>query len=487
MTRKEITDLLSKYEQDYNVQKYIVDQVNIWPLVRVLLASHIEISFLSFTPVKFRKIKEVSRILYKILSYIKLKFFDRRHNATLKECDICILAQSDDRRITISKKGAYNVFSDPFIDEFKNYDFITSEIYYSTISGRRYNPSHEVFLPFISYLSYPLNRYKIELPESLIDDLESFCSDNNFPVLDIKRIKYHLKVIFSMKDYYYNLFTKIKPKLLILTRWMMPVRMGACLAAKELGIDSVELQHGLQSDDHYHYAGWAEKSNEGYALVPDYFWVWGEDNRQNLIDNSPGLVKSENIIVGGNPLINQIIDGNLSSLLSNNDDAVSLIGDYENSILVTLQNADDSEVDFISNLIHNSPVNWLWLIRLHPSLFTSKKSIKTHLNASNIDLNIANGLPLVQLFKVVDSHLTPCSTCALEALPFGIKTILFQQNGSLTFQKYIEKNMMYYSEDINEITTIIAHQRKVSIDTSSIFADSSYTKNALDRLMSICE
>jgi hypothetical protein len=48
------------------------------------------------------------------------------------------------------------------------------------------------------------------------------------------------------------------------------------------------------------YANWSKLPSEGYELMPDYFWVWDENNKVNIVETMPDTSPYPKPIVGGN-------------------------------------------------------------------------------------------------------------------------------------------------------------------------------------------
>lgn len=112
-----------------------------------------------------------------------------------------------------------------------------------------------------------IDRVKNELPETKFDTtsynvcVESFFHQRDFFMQLLQR--YNPRVVFFVGfDYHYALI----------------------VAAKELGIETVDIQHGVQAGWSPVYNHWTAVPRRGYRMLPDTFWVWGEYDAGKIRD-----------------------------------------------------------------------------------------------------------------------------------------------------------------------------------------------------------
>ena len=67
-------------------------------------------------------------------------------------------------------------------------------------------------------------------------------------------------------------------KEIYLTCWYTTETMGICAAARQLGIKTIDIQHGKQGKYQAMYSGWTTIPESGYSLMPDKFWCWGNQS-----------------------------------------------------------------------------------------------------------------------------------------------------------------------------------------------------------------
>ena len=236
-------------------------------------------------------------------------------------------------------------------------------------------------------------------------------------------------------------------RLLIMDCWTHLGSMAACAAASALDIRRVELQHGVQGEDHYSYSNWRRAPAEGYDVMPSHFWFWGRADADRF-QRSNALPVS--LIVGGNGWLQLWSEeSGLPGLEAETQRVLASTQPFRRSILVTLQ-LSVPHSHYVS-LIENSPPDWCWLVRSHRSeRITSDESALTAANHPGVNCHVANSAPLYALMKVADVHVTGFSTCALEALAFGKPSVLIHENALGLYGRFLAGGFMRFSEDTTE-------------------------------------
>lgn len=291
----------------------------------------------------------------------------------------------------------------------------------------------------------------------------------------------------------YNIFQqwlrRVGCTVVVVDNWYNPLNMALVCVANDLGLHTVELQHGQQLTSHFAYGQWHRKPLKGYACVPKYAWVWGH-NGESLwkSEHSPGSLP----IVGGNPWLNtwrklEVEGGDWRP-------GGSRIGQSKRhpakTILVTEQWT--MRYEHLFETIRCSPASWKWIFRLHPLTTPERRNALINrlkrLNHPNLCWIEADQCLLYECFRTVDIHLTGYSTCASEALAFGIPTVLLHDDGVGTFQSFIDAGVMFdgVKDDLFELIDRIEDVSEACREqASSLFASSSQSMAAFKFLTSL--
>src|SRR5690606_17307926 len=143
------------------------------------------------------------------------------------------------------------------------------------------------------------------------------------------------------------------------------------LAARRVGIPSVDIQHGNQRDIFYH--KWMNVPTKGYNIVPNYFWCWEKEDAE-AINRWANLTSIHEAIIGGNPWIELWKNDNHPSIKKYNKLIKEFIDRDAVNILVTLQplyglpNWNENIPYWVIRAIKKSPDNWKWYIRYHHAM-----------------------------------------------------------------------------------------------------------------------
>jgi len=229
-------------------------------------------------------------------------------------------------------------------------------------------------------------------------------------------------------------------------------------AAREAGIPAVDIQHGGQSPYHYHTTQWTKLPPEGYELMPDFFWVWGEAIRSYITPWLPGAANRHIAVVGGHRYVAKwksagaeasIDDPRAAALFERMDKA-------EKVILVTLgYSVEEIVPKGLYDAIKSTP-DWLWLLRLHPinrgqRALDEMKTKFVDAKIENVEYESSTLLPLHPIMARVDCHVTPFSTTGREAMVFTVPTLVIHPIGGTYFKDEIAAGTFGYAEDGDDI------------------------------------
>ncbi len=259
-------------------------------------------------------------------------------------------------------------------------------------------------------------------------------------------------------------------RLLLVDCWYSREGWAAIHAARRLGILTVDIQHGLQGPGHFAYAQWRRRPEKGvYTTMPDAWWVWGKDDSENLVEANGFPIGPAGIHLGGHPWLNRwrAAEGWAEGERAVGE-AQHLRGEASRALLVTLQR-DVPFADILEPLLRQAPRDWMWWVRLHPAMGDQERAVahalQTVAKPGRLHVADATRLPLYALMKTADAHLTWWSTCAHEALAFGLPTILLHENGADAFQRHVREDTMRFSREpgtiLQAVDELVARDRSV--------------------------
>jgi len=454
INRNDIKNFILKIENDYPVDKWKIDDIDIWPIIRIklyfLLISATESSFKKKEAITNDKVENHS-IVHRIRTHRKTKRLKAWFKLIqLNKVDF-LFGTAYSHRANYNNKS-YNKFADPLMDEKKNnsiviehspsnlynldnlykkkrisflYDFLDFTIYSEKRKERltqKMNftlPEYENFLSLLNSektISSKIQQFKIEALKTLI------CRFHDFEETYIEIIKRtRPKVVFTVC--YYNFTATVLN-----------------YVANKNNIKTIEIQHGPQSDIHMAYSLWSKIPDPGYNTLPKTFWNWDEYSHQ-IIKKWANKPLQHNSFIGGNPWIDFFKQNQQKE---------------RKRILYSLQplHFDLLFPDYLIEIIKNTP-NSEWWFRLHPGQLDSLNEIESFLALKKIkhlvNINEATKIPLPEILSQTKIHITNFSGCTLEAVQYNIPTIIINRLGADTFQEIINEKKAFYISEKNEL------------------------------------
>lgn len=249
------------------------------------------------------------------------------------------------------------------------------------------------------------------------------------PLVDENKLLEFYDWQMHMREMYLNLLKKFMPKAIFFHPYYYQTALID--AASSLGIKTVDVQHGLQVGyNKVFYANWNEMPVEGYSQLPEYFWVWGEKERENIQRN----FKSK-ILKGGYPWLDRQLDfddGCFQKLSTK-------IPDSKKLALVTLQH-DGFISEKILDYIKQTSNEVFWLLRKHPKGMSVKADFATMVNV--ISGSLVDTCNLASILKKVDVHFSSGSSVVVEADYYGVYSYVYSKEGYLNFADEIDRGLV---------------------------------------------
>jgi hypothetical protein len=115
------------------------------------------------------------------------------------------------------------------------------------------------------------------------------------------------------------------------------------------------------------------------------------------------------------------------------------------ALLVTLQKGIPFRETLVP-LVRHAPPDWLWLVRPHRQSRVAPAELESELRGAtgrSIEVRRAAGLPLYAALRACAGHVTGFSTCALEALAFGVPTLLTHESGLHAYADLVAQGVMW--------------------------------------------
>lgn len=476
MTRIDILNLINKIESDFPVNTWCLNDKKIWPFLRLKLAFLLINHFDDLqNPIIGRATtKSHKNVLPKFfrLAYLKIRktfilfWGELKLIKSLSYLDYLFL-EAPSHRVDFNNKNI-NRFFEPLLIEFEgnykkhrlvNYSDSFIQKMDKKNTRKSWILSHYFQFFFLkrcyenvnyfddSFL-LQLNHYdEFEKKITLFFDQNSI--ENHF--FNHKNIVKYFKYINGKIKVCKFLLEKTRPSLIFELCYYNENVLCFNIAASELDIKSIEIQHGPHSEIHPAYAKWDSIDGKGYECLPDFFWAW---DRLSLKPLKTWLRKTNKHhgFIGGHPWIayrNKYLQKSISS---------------KPNVLFSLQPIGQILEDHIVQLIKKTYSDFNWWLRAHPRQLERANDIKSFLHEKRIDEIVrfwdVSITPLPDVLINTDIHITKFSGVTLEANYFNIKTILVDPIGKETYAELIKTGDAFYVEDTN-ISSMLNLMRQI--------------------------
>jgi hypothetical protein len=248
---------------------------------------------------------------------------------------------------------------------------------------------------------------------------------------------------------------KKKPEFIFVNCYYTVMHQALIYASHKNSIKIIELQHGIINSNHYAYNIFKDIGKETFA---NYLFVFG-DYFKNIVKSN--YIEKNNIYSIGN----FYIENSLSESLSNKgvkDYFYKLREEYSKIIVVTSQ--EPVETRLINFLKECAEIDRDIIYVFIPRNFN--KDFKKYELPQNIIIN--EKIDFYHTVGYCDYHATVYSTCALEALCFGIPNILININNLSKDNLYDmleESSINFYAEEPEEFINWIINN---SVDKNEV-------------------
>ena len=416
MSNLKILDLIEK--------KYALKKHSSWGFLRSTYAHTIRLNqFLSQDNERNNK----SDIIYRHLRILFLGFRNwfRKYN-------YIIFDVSDDYK---NIDGVYKSrLTDQITNSLGNKHFLHIQTTWTgkKIKSNDYIVNNSVFLFLVSIISIFYKQNKIE------DVYKQINIELN------QEINYQgiYNKVFIKKSLIKLLLRIYKPKFIIVTCFTLRAEI---IAAKELQIPVIEIQHGISHHNSYYGENFIPQAQ------PDYILVFGEKDK-TFIESTNYIENTENIIVVGSSLVNVALE-------SKNDFLKIYKKKYRKVISISIQ---DLLLKETLNFIEKSSA----LLPDIMFIIIPRNKIINNIFHDNVMISYEDCLKTI---RFSDLHLSIFSTCLLEAPSLGVPNIFwnYDELSIKYFKEYIESKDYNFLIN-NEVQLKQLLEKNINIQNHSI-------------------
>lgn len=436
MIRREFVEWIRAVEADFPVRSWRVRGIHAWPLIRLSLYSS---TFQSGSPAHslgagWRRLgANVGRGL---AAWARAYAGDSRANRRPWEpADAVFLSSSIGRRPLVDGKR-YDVRAGPFVELLGHLDarsLVWEMSPFGDYNVPRHPPSFLV-QPHLIGLRAACQALPLGDDGVALERYDGFLASVRdaglrFAHADVQRIRRDVHYLRRLADKFAGWLRRSRPRLGFVANTGL-TEQAFCLACRELGITSVEVQHGVQGDLHPSYGSWFAVPPEGWETRARVFWSWDEESAAAINRWAASAPDRHVAINGGDPWREMWMDdsGELSRRIDQLIDERKRASGATRHILVTLSSQGDVLPTAVLDAVRSSPPAWRYWFRLHPVNQAARRvEAERILGPLGMDLGLlefATEVPLHALLRQMDCHLSAgLSTVVTEAAAHGVPSV----------------------------------------------------------------
>jgi hypothetical protein len=448
-------------ERKFPVEQWVIDGVHVWPLIRMRLNFHYFLQqqskgqSTSGTPPQQRRSLRLIKNAWALLKFIirptgKVPVIGADFAAHRSLFDNKLVDKYFDP-IFDSYEGIHR----PLIVEYKRTEGITEKDYYKPERIMRLHEFGELLQLF------GLLKAKFSSAEYQLKDYGEFLSilekeGMNMVSYRKENVRRTVAVLYGYKWFWKTLFKKTGAKVAIGLCYYTEPLYGMILAAREMGVVSVDLQHGGQGIQHLGYAQFVRvPPGRTYNLLPHYFWCWDESSASAIRPWIEATGATHKVIQKGHPW-HQFFRNRKWPELDN----------VKNLVIFTLQSYDMSVAqdlidDYLAATIQATAKEFKWFVRLHPRQLHLRDILKEEIGrlglSNDVDVDNANVLPFPAILSRASVHMTKSSGSGIEAALLGVPNVIIDEHGAARYEEYIQQGhaSLYLGRDPKELAEII--------------------------------
>jgi hypothetical protein len=487
---KSYTEEIHALEQQHDVNQFQHDGLNIWPLIRyhyLLKFKHPE-EYETYNKTQaaqlfgFKKWR-ADRGNSKIKKANWSQFIDEVNE--LQSSEVLLYTRKEEYKDEVNGKS-YNKFIDPYFDYFqeKGIGLQKLELYGGAPSSGRLNAPQLLNEAIFGNYFRSKDALDSVVNSAQLNSTFEWMDQNADIVINKDRFHNNLKAVYQYEELFTEVLKQVKPKHVFMAAYYASDTFGLILACRKLGITTIDVQHGKQGTFHPVYSHWTKIPEAGYDLLPDYFWNWGKESKDNIDKWFPTNAKHR-CVVGGNLWLGKWKNTDFYQPDTAGKSFIDGLATYKKVILFSLQPIESGMMpEHVKQTIENSPEDWCWLLRLHPSQLKIKPELEdTFQSMKNVEIEEARRLPLYYLLRHANHHITCWSSVCVEALQFDVPTTIVHSTGEMLFENYIEKGMFTAAKTTQELTILISNSEKKAFNDDYLLSDTETMESAMKQMM----
>lgn len=424
MQKETIYNRIKEFETEANIKVFNSKYGNLWPVFRMHIFNNIYFNKqteLEYKNKLYRKLSNIKQIFLEFRNYKFKKFRKPKINTFYTEMWF------SDYKNRNKKKFGFNKYLDPF---FLKLSGKSTAIFEKTFrkpheySFKHFNGKIKIqnTIPFMLYykcisllrniFSYKSCDYNRFICEFKMKKLIKFFPEYKAYAFFVE----YLNFIETYKFYlwFFNKHTNLN--YIYIVAYYFTENMALIAAANNINLETIEIQHGMQSEAHYGYGSWNYIPDNGYKLLPNTFFVFSEKEKLLILNSFKNKHK-----------VNVVGDLNFQ-LWSKGKKSVK-----KHIILISLQNRVISEGHFLYKgleTFYAQNNTFKIVFRLHPSYSYIKEEMCLILENFTFIYSWDINSEIFDTLSETKIHITQYSSVVEDALQLNVPSIIIDKIGT---------------------------------------------------------
>ncbi|MFZ1688189.1 MAG: hypothetical protein WAU70_12240 [Flavobacteriales bacterium] len=254
-------------------------------------------------------------------------------------------------------------------------------------------------------------------------------------VMDRSFLRNQLHTFRFYRQVYHGLLKRLRPRCVFMVCWYSAENMALVHECRQLGIRSVDLQHGVQGPAHLAYGSWKVIPGTGYSVMPSVFWCWDRQSVTNIERWASGT--PHRALYLGDPFMEYSANLPRDARWKN---------DGRKRVLYAIQPLNDVVPALILRTIHATRSMAQWMIRTHPNWKRTIPAIVAILEKEGLqhEVVIDDGsiTPLAPVLASADLHVTDFSSVVIEAASLGIPSAAVHPHAADVFTEHLSNGSL---------------------------------------------
>lgn len=240
----------------------------------------------------------------------------------------------------------------------------------------------------------------------------------------------------SVEGFVKKLLKIIDPKLVVCTVGYGLITKEAIEICKELGIKTVEFQHGVI---HPRHLGYHFPNSENVSAFPDYLLTWGDF----WLEQAKFPILDSNVIPVGYPYLEQALH------------QVKNTRSRKQILFISQGTIGEELSKFAMEVDQHPDIDHKVVYKLHPSEFGRWRDEYPWLVTADFDILDTTDPPLYELFAQSSAQVGVYSTAVFEGLCFDIETYVYDLPGSSVLNPLVDKGAAERVSSVDELASSV--------------------------------